>query len=85
LFVDAFARSVDASEVPRNTVANLTLRAATDDIVFRADGVAIPSFDAATTIEVVPIISDLGSRTTPNPTPLARPNTTYRARKVFIE
>jgi prepilin-type N-terminal cleavage/methylation domain-containing protein len=85
LFVDAFARAVDAGGVPRNTVVDLQLRGTNDDIVFRADGVAIPSFDATATIEVTPIVSDLGSRTTPNPTPQSRPNTTYRARKVPVE
>ena len=86
LFVDAFARSVDAGGVPRNTVVNIALRGGTaDDIVFRADGVAVPSFDAPANIEVAPLISDLGSRTTPNPTPSAMPNSSYRARKVFVE
>jgi hypothetical protein len=86
LFVDAFARSVDLTGVPVDQVMNIVLRGGgTEDIVFRADGVAIPSFEAPSAIEVAPHISDVGSRTTPNPTPQTRPNTSYRARKVFLE
>lgn len=86
LFVDAFARSVDAGAVPTNTVLNMMLRGGvTDDILLRLDGVAVPSFEAPSAIEVTPIISDMGARATPNPTPQGRPATTYRSRKVFVE
>jgi type II secretory pathway pseudopilin PulG len=86
LFVDAFARSTDATGVPRNCDVQLALAGGTvESIVFRADGVAVPSFDAPSAIVVTPLVSDMGSRTTPNPTPQARPNTSYRARQVFVE
>jgi prepilin-type N-terminal cleavage/methylation domain-containing protein len=86
LVVDALARSTDAIGAPTTTILSLALRGGiTEDIVFRADGVAIPSFDAPSAIVVAPHVADLGSRTTPNPTPQSRPNTTFRARRVFLE
>lgn len=86
LYVDAFARSVDGGGVPRDTVVNMLMRGAVvEDIVFRDDGFAVPSFDAPSNIEVTPLISDIGSRATPNPTPAVQPNTSYPARKVYFE
>lgn len=85
LFVDAFARSVDDVGNPRNSVLTLALRGENEDIVFRADGVAVPSFDAQSAVVVAPHVADVGTRTTTNPTPQAVPNTSFRARRVFLE
>lgn len=85
LFVDAFARSVDDVGAPRNSVLTLTMRGETEDIVFRADGIAVPSFDAPSAVVVAPHVADIGARTTTNPTPQARPNTSFRSRRVFLE
>ncbi len=85
LFVDAFARSVDDVGNPRNSVLTLTLRGDSEDIVFRADGVAVPSFEAPSAVVVAPHVADVGVRTTTNPTPQALPNSSFRARRVFLE
>ena len=49
-------------------------------------GVMIPRRrDAPGAIVVAPKISDLGTRTTPNPTPGVLPNREPHAREVFLE
>lgn len=85
LFVDAFARSVSPLAAPIDTIVTLRQRSANATILFRDDGTVVPSFDASGAIVVAPRISDLGTRTTPNPTPQAVPNRLPRARQVSLE
>ncbi len=85
LFVDAFARSVNAGAGPTDTLVSLQQRSTTATILFRQDGAVVPSFDASGAIVVAPRITDLGTRTTPSPTPRAVPDRIPRARQVFLE
>jgi len=85
LFVDAYARSVNAAGDPFNQLLTVQQRTSTVTILFRQDGSVVPSFDAPAAIVVAPKIADVGTRTTPNPTPQAVPNRLPRARQVFLE
>jgi prepilin-type N-terminal cleavage/methylation domain-containing protein len=86
LFTDAFARSTDAGGVPQDTVLTMQLMGGqTADLLIRLDGVVVPSFPAPAKIEVVPVLSNLGARTTPNPTPAMVPTTGMPSRRVFLE
>lgn len=85
LIVDAYARSVDVGTAPATTQIAMVQKKSNPTIIFRPDGAVIPSFDAPAAIVVAPKISDVGTRTTPNPTPEASPSRTPRAREVFLE
>jgi prepilin-type N-terminal cleavage/methylation domain-containing protein len=85
LFVDAFARSVDANGDPTNTLLQLEQRSARATILFRREGLVIPSFDAPGALVVAPKINDLGARATPNPTPQSQQTRPPRARQVALE
>jgi type II secretory pathway pseudopilin PulG len=85
LFVDAFARSVSAVGDPTNVNLTIRQKTTTSSILFRQEGTVVPSFDAPAAIVVAPKISDVGTRTTPNPTPQAVPNRIPRAREVALE
>lgn len=85
LVVDAFARSVNDVGVPTPRVLRLVLKGGVEDILFRADGAVVPSFDAPAALVVTPHITDVSARTTPNPTPQAAPTSSFRARRVAME
>lgn len=85
LFVDAYARSVTAIGDPTNVNLTIRQKTTTSSILFRQEGSVLPSFDAPAAIVVAPKISDIGTRTTPNPTPQAVPNRIPRAREVTLE
>jgi hypothetical protein len=85
LFVDSFARSVAPPDTPRNLELGIRLRGSLQTILFRQDGVALPSFAAPSAIVVAPKLHDLGSRVTPDPTPRLRPARASGARRVFLE
>jgi prepilin-type N-terminal cleavage/methylation domain-containing protein len=85
LFVDAFARSVDINGNPTNTLLQLDQRSSRATILFRREGLVIPSFDAPGSLVVAPKINDLGARATPNPTPEAQQSRLPRARQVALE
>lgn len=85
LFVDAFARSVTGLGDPTNVNLTIQQKTSSASILFRQEGAVVPSFDAPATIVVAPKIDDVGTRTTPNPTPQAVPNRIPRAREVTLE
>ncbi len=85
LIVDAFARSTTAVGDPVVATLTLTQKRNTETIVFRNDGAVVPTFDATAALVVAPKIADIGSRTTPNPTPFGSANGVPRARQVFLE
>lgn len=85
LVVDSYARSVTPTGVPSNVQVNIAQRETAPTIVFRQDGTVLPSFEAPAAIVVAPKITDLGTRTTPNPTPQGRTSRIPRAREVFLE
>lgn len=85
LVVDAFARSVDPNGDPVNTVLRLRQRSSTATVLFRREGLVVPSFDAPGALVVAPKIADVGTRATPNPTPQADPSQVPRARQVALE
>lgn len=85
LIVDAFARATTFAGDPTNVNLTIQQRASTSTILFRQEGAVVPSFDAPGAIVVAAKISDVGTRTTPNPTPGALPNRLPHAREVQLE
>jgi len=85
LVVDAFARSTTVVGDPTTTTLAVRQKRHDETIVFRPDGAVVPTFEASAALVVAPKIADLGSRTTPNPTPFGSASGVPRARQVFLE
>ncbi len=93
LFVDQFARATSAGGAPvaaaTPTDVTLVLKAATSVISFFGSGATQAFFGAPVGIVAAPHVDDLGSRTTPNPTPSQQPTAlsaaANRGRQVALE